>query len=56
MSNLKKIPGTERSLTLWDWEVTAYWFVTIVSEDVESMFEGEVEEEEEGFLGAGIRV
>lgn len=59
MSNLKKMPGTERSLTVVDWDVTAYWFVIIVSEDdgESMMLEAEVEgEEEEGVLGAGVRV
>lgn len=58
MSNLKKMPGTERSLTVVDWDVTAYWFVIIVSEDdgESMMLVAEVEEEEEGVLGAGVRV
>lgn len=33
MSNLKKIPGITLSGTTRDWEVTAYWFVKIVSFD-----------------------
>lgn len=30
MSNLKKIPGTDCSLTVWEEDVTAYWLVKIV--------------------------
>lgn len=56
MSNLKKMPGTERSLTVVDWDVTAYWFVMIVSEDGDDDVESRLFEEEEGVLGAGVRV
>lgn len=30
MSNLKKMPGTACSWTVWDEDVTAYWLVKIV--------------------------